>query len=149
MKKKSFKAHVVRWYFDQNSQSCKRFSYGSCQGNGNRFLDLQECQATYGAREKEDPTPTSPASIATMLIDNGAGASSFDQAWNQVICQVCGPSRIVILRFFFTWPLNVVEPFSKAVVKATETTLNPWKSVKLLVIPTKRRSNCANCVKRC
>lgn len=32
-----------RYYFDKATGSCKRFVYGGCQGNGNNYLTLSNC----------------------------------------------------------------------------------------------------------
>lgn len=37
-------AAFPRWYFDQESQSCKQFTYGGCNGNGNNFKTVIDCQ---------------------------------------------------------------------------------------------------------
>ncbi|KAG8181905.1 hypothetical protein JTE90_026063 [Oedothorax gibbosus] len=31
------------WYYDPETQSCQRFVYGGCQGNGNRYWSEEEC----------------------------------------------------------------------------------------------------------
>jgi len=38
--------YIPRYYFDQASGQCKQFIYGGCQGNGNSFPTLKECQKT-------------------------------------------------------------------------------------------------------
>ncbi|KAH9505502.1 hypothetical protein Btru_057462 [Bulinus truncatus] len=32
------------FYYDSESDSCKDFIYGGCQGNENRFVSLEECE---------------------------------------------------------------------------------------------------------
>lgn len=38
------KARLPRFFFDKASNSCKRFWYGGCQGNSNRFLAKRACE---------------------------------------------------------------------------------------------------------
>ncbi|XP_054711275.1 papilin-like [Uloborus diversus] len=37
------KANIVRYYFDKNEKTCKPFIYGGCEGNGNNFETVEEC----------------------------------------------------------------------------------------------------------
>lgn len=37
-------AYVVRWYYDQQVNSCARFWFSGCNGSGNRFNSEKECQ---------------------------------------------------------------------------------------------------------
>nr|XP_042897682.1 actinia tenebrosa protease inhibitors-like [Parasteatoda tepidariorum] len=46
------KGHFPSWYFDTKSGICKRFIYGGCGGNGNRYATEQECLQTCTAIEK-------------------------------------------------------------------------------------------------
>jgi hypothetical protein len=34
------------WYFEPNTRTCRRFLYGGCEGNGNRFDNREQCQQT-------------------------------------------------------------------------------------------------------
>ncbi|KAK3601367.1 hypothetical protein CHS0354_037681 [Potamilus streckersoni] len=38
------KARMSRYYFNSKSGRCESFYYGGCQGNGNNFLTLRQCQ---------------------------------------------------------------------------------------------------------
>lgn len=35
---------VKQFYYDQDSDSCYEFEYSGCQGNKNRFLDIESCE---------------------------------------------------------------------------------------------------------
>ncbi|XP_039770467.1 tissue factor pathway inhibitor-like [Ornithorhynchus anatinus] len=43
------KARIPQYHFDSNTQQCKRFYYGGCQGNENRFSIKAECRNTCAA----------------------------------------------------------------------------------------------------
>ena len=36
------------WYYDYDAGDCKKFSYGGCKGNRNRFWTSQECETMCG-----------------------------------------------------------------------------------------------------
>ncbi|XP_035866189.1 collagen alpha-1(XXVIII) chain isoform X1 [Phyllostomus discolor] len=38
--------YVVRWYYDQQVNSCARFWFSGCNGSGNRFTSEKQCQET-------------------------------------------------------------------------------------------------------
>ncbi|PIO14538.1 hypothetical protein AB205_0191710 [Aquarana catesbeiana] len=38
------KAHVKRYYYDQETDTCKDFIYGGCEGNRNNFKTEEECK---------------------------------------------------------------------------------------------------------
>uniref|UniRef100_A0A8C2EAR3 BPTI/Kunitz inhibitor domain-containing protein n=1 Tax=Cyprinus carpio TaxID=7962 RepID=A0A8C2EAR3_CYPCA len=33
-----------RFYFDSSSDSCSQFWFGGCEGNGNNFVSMEECE---------------------------------------------------------------------------------------------------------
>lgn len=36
--------YVPRWFYNSQTGKCEQFSYGSCGGNNNNFLDRQACE---------------------------------------------------------------------------------------------------------
>jgi hypothetical protein len=67
------RASRPKFYFDSSSNSCKRFFYGGCEGNGNRFNSEEECSESCvfldsiivnseenAVEEKEDEEETVP-----------------------------------------------------------------------------------------
>ena len=36
---------LTQWYFDKDTSDCKKFTYGGCRGNGNRFNSRSECES--------------------------------------------------------------------------------------------------------
>ncbi|XP_054643767.1 tissue factor pathway inhibitor a [Dunckerocampus dactyliophorus] len=58
---------VTRYFFDSNSQQCKRFFYGGCFGNANNFRSMAECHAKCQNQEKvEVPLQTSSRDISDV-----------------------------------------------------------------------------------
>lgn len=39
------RAAVPRWYYNKETSRCTSFTYGGCQGNGNNFETLEQCQS--------------------------------------------------------------------------------------------------------
>lgn len=37
--------YVPRWFYNSQTGKCEQFSYGSCGGNSNNFLDRQICES--------------------------------------------------------------------------------------------------------
>ncbi|KAF8763272.1 Kunitz-type serine protease inhibitor like protein [Argiope bruennichi] len=38
------RANIRSYYYDRDSNLCKEFVYGGCQGNGNRYSTEEECE---------------------------------------------------------------------------------------------------------
>uniref|UniRef100_A0A8R1TYS2 Papilin n=1 Tax=Onchocerca volvulus TaxID=6282 RepID=A0A8R1TYS2_ONCVO len=41
----SCRDYVPRWFYNSQTGKCEQFSYGSCNGNSNNFLDRHSCEA--------------------------------------------------------------------------------------------------------
>ena len=39
-------SNVERWFYDASLDECRLFIYGGCDGNRNRFMTLERCQAS-------------------------------------------------------------------------------------------------------
>nr|CAD7457691.1 unnamed protein product [Timema tahoe] len=54
------KAHFERYYYDLETMSCKKFIYGGCKGNCNRYYSYKQCMKACHARrhcwDKSRPT---------------------------------------------------------------------------------------------
>ena len=57
-------AYEALWYFEPITQACRRFRYGGCHGNDNRFYSLAECEDRC-LYNRPDPD--------TTTIDTGLG----------------------------------------------------------------------------
>ena len=45
-------AYFVRWWYDQQKETCSSFIYGGCQGNNNNFQSESVCHAICPQRSK-------------------------------------------------------------------------------------------------
>ncbi|ELU04243.1 hypothetical protein CAPTEDRAFT_219882 [Capitella teleta] len=55
------------WYFEPVTRTCRRFLYGGCDGNGNRFESLDDCQAACLYQTTTFSTKLSTQSMTTTL----------------------------------------------------------------------------------
>ncbi|KRT86056.1 hypothetical protein AMK59_2573, partial [Oryctes borbonicus] len=58
------KASFEKYYYDSSTGTCKKFLYGGCEGNANRFSTIDECYTTCGSRQpvqQPEPTTAMPA----------------------------------------------------------------------------------------
>ncbi|KAG8131486.1 putative Kunitz-type serine protease inhibitor spermatin protein [Naja naja] len=39
-------AYITAFYYNPDSRRCKKFTYGGCGGNANRFRTIDECNRT-------------------------------------------------------------------------------------------------------
>ncbi|CAH0719454.1 unnamed protein product, partial [Brenthis ino] len=48
-------SHMLYFYFDAQTETCKSFLYTGCSGNENRFDTLEECEETCKVSNKDEP----------------------------------------------------------------------------------------------
>lgn len=48
-------AYFERFYFDINAGNCRKFVYGGCDGNGNNFKTMPECEKRCGGTADQSP----------------------------------------------------------------------------------------------
>ena len=44
-------AEIPRFYYDKCEDKCKLFLYGGCEGNGNNFESMTECEKKCGGKK--------------------------------------------------------------------------------------------------
>lgn len=57
--------YTARWYFDTKETSCRQFYYGGCGGNGNNFLEKDECLTRCEPKPTTEAPAPGPAPAAT------------------------------------------------------------------------------------
>jgi hypothetical protein len=59
------------WYFEPVTRVCRRFLYGGCEGNGNRFNSSEECQSSCVLRNVvvTKAMPTAAAATTTTTTE--------------------------------------------------------------------------------
>lgn len=59
--------HAV-WYFEPVRRQCRRFLYGGCHGNGNRFSTEQQCRALCLQPDDDDVTDDVTVTAVTWSV---------------------------------------------------------------------------------
>lgn len=65
----------IRWYYDTESRRCRKFTYGGCRGNVNRFDSAEQCQRVCGQHPDVD-ADVSLASSTTPSVHGLPGESN-------------------------------------------------------------------------
>lgn len=60
-------AYLEMYFFNYDTRRCEKFVYGGCQGNGNRFQSIEECENTCA----HDKLPELPKNICQLKRDQG------------------------------------------------------------------------------
>ncbi|WKY11925.1 hypothetical protein Q1695_003474 [Nippostrongylus brasiliensis] len=50
--------YELRFYYNAELKECKYFFWGGCEGNGNNFEKVEECESTCGIAKAKDDLPT-------------------------------------------------------------------------------------------
>ncbi|KAE9413190.1 hypothetical protein Angca_005363, partial [Angiostrongylus cantonensis] len=60
--------YELRFYFNAELKECKYFFWGGCEGNGNNFEKVEECESTCGIIKVKQSMPTTTRTTPTMTI---------------------------------------------------------------------------------
>ncbi|MCJ8735912.1 hypothetical protein PDJAM_G00252920 [Pangasius djambal] len=89
--------HYLRYYYDAAHGKCATFSWTGCVGNGNRFLDLEHCNATcFGILDK-------------IVDDNSDGDVESDKPIGIILGAVLGVIGAIILIVVLVLALKKLE----------------------------------------
>ncbi|XP_019769290.2 papilin isoform X1 [Dendroctonus ponderosae] len=70
----------TKYTFDRTTGSCRQFVYGGCEGNGNRFNSVEECERHCGRREEPKAVPT-VAEVCQLAADQGSCPDLNHKRW--------------------------------------------------------------------
>lgn len=91
-----------QWYYDTSTNSCKKFKYGGCQGNNNRFQSRRDCELRCIKKILKETNiststsiPDNNADICQMPVDTGL-CNEFHARW------FYDPSSKTCLPFVYT-----------------------------------------------
>ncbi|KAK7103879.1 hypothetical protein V1264_018685 [Littorina saxatilis] len=103
------RANIERWYFDQDSMSCKVFYYGGCGGSMNNFMTKTACE------RRCVPKPELAASSASQAVVSSGGMQSSPSSGSRpAFCslpKVTGPCRASMRSFYFNPATSTCEMF--------------------------------------
>ena len=63
-----------KFFYNSRQRQCEEFTYGGCEGNGNRFSSMAECEQiclTQDEPEVSAPSALSKAAICRLAVDTG------------------------------------------------------------------------------
>ncbi|KAM7398772.1 hypothetical protein PAMP_018086 [Pampus punctatissimus] len=105
------RASFPRFYYDVTNQSCRSFTYGGCDANGNNFESREECEAACSGvsgsvlPDESTPAPPSPPEVpvkaARMAPTFNSEMSADDFA---ELCEaepVVGPCRAALQHWYY------------------------------------------------
>ncbi|XP_076354138.1 papilin-like [Tachypleus tridentatus] len=86
-----------QWYYDSRNNICKRFIFGGCEGNSNRFSDQRECELrcvkklTKEKQTTKKPVIKSNADVCSLSVDPGICSQSLPRWFFDPKSQQCLP----------------------------------------------------------
>ena len=76
-------ALIHRYYFDVDSQSCRHFVYGGCEGNENNFASLDECRTSC----REPPSASASCEVEGVVYPSGSDGVGDPLSCNTCACE--------------------------------------------------------------
>ena len=114
----------IRFYHDPHSNSCRKFRYTGCGGNGNNFLSGEECVRTCGGVLDVSASASAPLTPTVILIfmkiiqlyTSTKFTDKRTDVWSQPSCiytQIFSPKKLVppiknTFQIFFDFCLPLV-----------------------------------------
>ncbi|XP_063871699.1 papilin-like isoform X8 [Scylla paramamosain] len=84
---------LPKWYYDASVRRCRHFTYGGCEGNGNRFSTLPECEVeciyhdTILPRNSTSESKTTETSTTSEVWPTVSGPSDYTQPDKEDRCK--------------------------------------------------------------
>uniref|UniRef100_A0A8C0GBN3 BPTI/Kunitz inhibitor domain-containing protein n=1 Tax=Chelonoidis abingdonii TaxID=106734 RepID=A0A8C0GBN3_CHEAB len=105
-------SYVTRYFYNFVTKKCEAFTYGGCEGNGNRFASIDECLRTCGSagkRVRAHSTCQASCGPETSPLPLQSGLTSLSsladlRPFPGDICRLppeTGPCEALIPRFFY------------------------------------------------
>uniref|UniRef100_A0A0K2VB06 Papilinlike [Apis florea] n=1 Tax=Lepeophtheirus salmonis TaxID=72036 RepID=A0A0K2VB06_LEPSM len=84
-----------KWYFDLHTRTCHEFTFGGCEGNGNRFSSLGECETVCLVQDElpiqGNNTEVSRSEICMLQLDEGSCDDQLKRWYFNEERNICAP----------------------------------------------------------
>ncbi|XP_014354260.1 tissue factor pathway inhibitor 2 isoform X2 [Latimeria chalumnae] len=103
------RALFLRYYYNTHTQTCEEFFYGGCEGNGNKFASLEDCEKSCRPIEKTE--------YMVMEFKNARKPNVKEKKVNNAHRKTCslpkeeGPCKARLPRYYFDKSSQTCERF--------------------------------------
>nr|XP_025044610.1 papilin-like isoform X2 [Pelodiscus sinensis] len=84
-------SYQTRYFYNWFTRKCEAFTYGGCEGNGNRFASIDECLRTCGSAEKPGSCPTTTGGLCILGCNDDDDCAGRDKCCSNGCGRTCQP----------------------------------------------------------
>ncbi|XP_075757222.1 papilin-like [Pelodiscus sinensis] len=82
-------SYQTRYFYNWFTRKCEAFTYGGCEGNGNRFASIDECLRTCGSAEKPGSCPATTGGLCILGCNDDDDCAGGDKCCSNGCGRTC------------------------------------------------------------